>query len=346
MALSPREMDFIEAKNGAAREIALAFGVPPMLLGIPGDYTYANYAEANRAFYRQTVLPLLGRTAAAFGDWLAPVLRRRPAPRARPRRDRGARRRARGAVAARRRGRLPHRGRKARSRGLSSRLQGVQDTMRQLLNRCFRSASPTMEKDLWLYVVKLAGAAAVRDDLARLPPAERATASRVSRVLRRARLRASSSAARIGAAHRRRASAWRGARSPGRRSMLTGSGRGEHLRLVTARRGVAGRREMRPRAEGLRPGTGRRTTGTMRRNGNGFGRKAGRTADEICRSQTADGDGDGFFAGYASLFGAVDLGRDVVEPGAFAASLQARGAARRSGCSSSTIRPSRSAPGP
>ena len=43
--LSPKDMDFIEAKHGAAREIALAFGVPPMLLGIPGDNTYANYAR-------------------------------------------------------------------------------------------------------------------------------------------------------------------------------------------------------------------------------------------------------------------------------------------------------------
>ncbi len=39
-------MDFIEAKNSAAREIALAIGVPPILLGIPGDATYSNYAEA------------------------------------------------------------------------------------------------------------------------------------------------------------------------------------------------------------------------------------------------------------------------------------------------------------
>jgi HK97 family phage portal protein len=49
MGLTPKDMDFIEAKNGAARDIALAFGVPPMLLGIPGDNTYANYQEANRA---------------------------------------------------------------------------------------------------------------------------------------------------------------------------------------------------------------------------------------------------------------------------------------------------------
>ncbi len=28
MALGPKDLDFIEARNGAAREIALAFGVP------------------------------------------------------------------------------------------------------------------------------------------------------------------------------------------------------------------------------------------------------------------------------------------------------------------------------
>jgi HK97 family phage portal protein len=73
MGLSPKDMDFLEAKNAAAREIALAFGVPPMLIGIPGDNTYANYSEANRAFYRLTVLPMLGRLLLALGNWLGPV---------------------------------------------------------------------------------------------------------------------------------------------------------------------------------------------------------------------------------------------------------------------------------
>ncbi len=70
MGYSPRDMDFLQAKNGAAREIALAFGVPPMLLGIPGDNTYSNYQEANRAFWRQTVLPLANKTACDIGNWL------------------------------------------------------------------------------------------------------------------------------------------------------------------------------------------------------------------------------------------------------------------------------------
>ncbi|MEM9026849.1 MAG: phage portal protein [Pseudomonadota bacterium] len=73
MSLSPRDMDSATAKNGAARDIALALGVPPMLLGIPGDNHYDNYREANRAFWRQTVLPLVNRTARAFGNWLAPA---------------------------------------------------------------------------------------------------------------------------------------------------------------------------------------------------------------------------------------------------------------------------------
>ncbi len=73
MSLSPAEMDFRESRNGAAREIALALGVPPMLLGIPGDNTYANYREANVAFWRLTVLPLAQKAAASLERWLGPL---------------------------------------------------------------------------------------------------------------------------------------------------------------------------------------------------------------------------------------------------------------------------------
>jgi HK97 family phage portal protein len=73
MSLTPKDMDFMEAKHSAAREIALAFGVPPMLLAIPGDNTYSNYQEANRVFWRQTVLPLANRVGAALTQWLSPT---------------------------------------------------------------------------------------------------------------------------------------------------------------------------------------------------------------------------------------------------------------------------------
>ena len=71
MGFSPSDMEFQKTKEAAAREIAQAFGVPPMLIGIPGDATYANYQEASRAFYRLTVVPLVTRVAASVGHWLS-----------------------------------------------------------------------------------------------------------------------------------------------------------------------------------------------------------------------------------------------------------------------------------
>ena len=71
MSLSPADMDFVALKEAAAREIALAFGVPPMLLGLPGDNSYANYREANRALWRLTLLPLGDKICAALGEALA-----------------------------------------------------------------------------------------------------------------------------------------------------------------------------------------------------------------------------------------------------------------------------------
>lgn len=70
MGFSPSDMEFHRTKEAAARDVALAFGVPPMLLGLPGDNTYANYAEAHRAFYRLTVLPMVAKTMAAVSGWL------------------------------------------------------------------------------------------------------------------------------------------------------------------------------------------------------------------------------------------------------------------------------------
>ncbi|MCB1328644.1 MAG: phage portal protein, partial [Maritimibacter sp.] len=60
-----------KSREAAAREIAVAFGVPPVLLGMPGDASYANYQEANRAFYRLTVLPLVTKVVASVGHWLS-----------------------------------------------------------------------------------------------------------------------------------------------------------------------------------------------------------------------------------------------------------------------------------
>jgi len=75
MSLTPADMDFVGLKAAAAREIALAFGVPSMLMGLPGDAAYANYREANKALWRLAILPLadtiLTGISQGLGGWIA-----------------------------------------------------------------------------------------------------------------------------------------------------------------------------------------------------------------------------------------------------------------------------------
>lgn len=73
MSLSPKEMDWLSGRDAAARDIALAFGVPVQLIGIQGAQTYANMQEARMALYEETVLPLVSRLVAAFDHWLVPM---------------------------------------------------------------------------------------------------------------------------------------------------------------------------------------------------------------------------------------------------------------------------------
>lgn len=74
MGLDAEKMQALEGKNQAAREIAFTLGVPPMLLGIPGDNTYSNYQEARQAFYQDTVIPLARMLVRAFQQWFAKPL--------------------------------------------------------------------------------------------------------------------------------------------------------------------------------------------------------------------------------------------------------------------------------
>lgn len=70
MGFSPKDMNFGEGLHASARLIALAFGVPPLVLGIPGDSTYANYQEANKAWHRELIIPLLAQWCRAMTWWI------------------------------------------------------------------------------------------------------------------------------------------------------------------------------------------------------------------------------------------------------------------------------------
>lgn len=72
MGMSPVDMEILKAREMAARDISLAFGVPPLLLNIPGDNTYANYREARLGFYEDTVIPLVRSQLASLNHFFRP----------------------------------------------------------------------------------------------------------------------------------------------------------------------------------------------------------------------------------------------------------------------------------
>lgn len=78
MSLSPKDMDWLSGRNNAARDIALAFGVPAQLIGLPESQTYSNFEQARLAFYEETVLPQLTRVIAGIDHWLCPMYKDRP----------------------------------------------------------------------------------------------------------------------------------------------------------------------------------------------------------------------------------------------------------------------------
>lgn len=70
MGLSPKDLDFIEGKYLSAREIAQVYGIPPMLVGVPGDATFSNYKEARYHLWEDTILPFLEMIKGELNQWL------------------------------------------------------------------------------------------------------------------------------------------------------------------------------------------------------------------------------------------------------------------------------------
>lgn len=70
MGLSPKDLDFVGGKSLSTREITQAYGVPPMLVGVPGDSTFSNYKEARYHLWEDTILPLLDQFTDELNLWL------------------------------------------------------------------------------------------------------------------------------------------------------------------------------------------------------------------------------------------------------------------------------------
>jgi HK97 family phage portal protein len=70
--ISPKDMDYTNAKSLTASDIATALGVPIQLLNIPGAQTYANFEQAMIFFYQFVVIPWAKYTYKNFDKWLLP----------------------------------------------------------------------------------------------------------------------------------------------------------------------------------------------------------------------------------------------------------------------------------
>ena len=73
MGLSPKDKDFGKLKHMATTDIALCFGVPSQLVGVPDAQTYANVAEARLALYEETIIPYLKKIESDMNEWLVPM---------------------------------------------------------------------------------------------------------------------------------------------------------------------------------------------------------------------------------------------------------------------------------
>lgn len=73
MGLTPAEMGWISGQKLSAREIAIVFCVPPELIGDSENKTYSNWQEARKAFYHETILPLLDFMRDELNNWLVPL---------------------------------------------------------------------------------------------------------------------------------------------------------------------------------------------------------------------------------------------------------------------------------
>ena len=71
MGLSARDMEYINGKNVSARDIAMAFNVPPQIIGLPDSQTYSNYQEARLAFSQDTCMPLMKRVESDLNEYFA-----------------------------------------------------------------------------------------------------------------------------------------------------------------------------------------------------------------------------------------------------------------------------------
>jgi len=70
-SMTPRDMDFLKMKKSSAADIALAFGVPLVLLNTE-QAKFENLQASNEQLWSNTVLPLVNNVVMELNMWLSP----------------------------------------------------------------------------------------------------------------------------------------------------------------------------------------------------------------------------------------------------------------------------------
>lgn len=73
VALTPKEMDWIESQGFDERRICMIMDVPSLLLSDYEGQTYANRKEAKQSLFTENVLPKMDRTVGHINMWLVPM---------------------------------------------------------------------------------------------------------------------------------------------------------------------------------------------------------------------------------------------------------------------------------
>lgn len=69
---NPTEMDFLQGNWDLVRQICITYGVPPQLLGVPGDSTFANFEQAMEFYCEFTWEWYLKLLRGEYNNWLYP----------------------------------------------------------------------------------------------------------------------------------------------------------------------------------------------------------------------------------------------------------------------------------
>lgn len=73
MSQTAKDMDHERNMLNNARWIAGVYGVPPMLINIPGESTFSNFEQARMALWTDSVLPKLNVLLGELNRWLCPL---------------------------------------------------------------------------------------------------------------------------------------------------------------------------------------------------------------------------------------------------------------------------------